>query len=186
MQSSTLRIALLTIILAVTGAAMGYMLYESVTPNPVAMPVAAQPPQGDVPEMRPDFTLADLQGTPRSIGEWDDSVLMVNFWATWCPPCQREIPAFMELQEAYGEQGFQIVGVAIDDPDRVQEYAEEMGINYPILVGELDAVEVSQAYGNRIGALPYTVIADRSGRIVYTHRGELHKEDAERILLPLL
>ncbi len=137
-------------------------------------------------ERRPEFTLRDLDGQLRSVNEWDGKVLVVNFWATWCPPCRREIPAFIDLQETYGERGLQFVGVAIDDPEKVRDYGATYGINYPSLVGENDAIEVATRYGNRVGALPFTTIINREGWIVYRQQGELSKAMAEKTILPLL
>lgn len=138
------------------------------------------------PEIRPDFGLLDLQGQLRHVSEWDGDVLMVNFWATWCPPCRREIPAFIELQEKYADQGFTIVGIAIDTKQNARDFVDPMGINYPILVGDKDGIALSKAYGNRMGVLPYTVIVDRNGKIIETHRNELSFEDAEAMIKPLL
>ncbi|MFO8024278.1 TlpA family protein disulfide reductase [Thiohalophilus sp.] len=138
------------------------------------------------PEIRPDFGLQDLQGDLRHVSEWDGEVVMVNFWATWCPPCRREIPAFIELQEKYAEQGFTIVGIAIDTKQNASDFVDPMGVNYPILIGDKDGIALSKEYGNRMGVLPYTVIVDRDGKITETHRNELTFEDAEAMIKPLL
>ena len=135
---------------------------------------------------RPDFSLVDLQGKKHDIKEWDGKVLVINFWATWCPPCRKEMPAFVSLQEKYGARGLQFVGVAVDTPQNVTDFADTYGVNYPMLVGELKAIDIGKLYGNRFGALPYTVIIDRSGKIVFVQRGGLTKEIAEKTLLPLL
>ncbi|MGD8742709.1 MAG: TlpA disulfide reductase family protein [Granulosicoccaceae bacterium] len=135
---------------------------------------------------RPDFRLPDLEDRVRSVAEWDGKVIIVNFWATWCPPCRKEMPAFIELQEQYGEQGLQFVGIAIDEKDKVIDFSDTYGVNYPMLVGDLDAIKLGKAYGNRFGALPYTVIIDREGRIAFTQRGELLKNTAETEIRKLL
>ncbi|MFO8154696.1 MAG: TlpA family protein disulfide reductase [Pseudomonadota bacterium] len=140
----------------------------------------------DTPEQRPAFTLPDLDGDDRAISEWDGDVIMLNFWASWCPPCRREIPAFIELQEDFGEQGFQVIGVAIDDRQAVIDFTDPMGVNYPLLLGTRDGIEIAEAYGNDIGVLPYTVFIDRGGRVVETHRSELDYEEVEAIIEPLL
>jgi peroxiredoxin len=135
---------------------------------------------------RPEFTLPDLGGNSQPFGQWDGQVVLVNFWATWCPPCRREMPDFMALREQYNAQGFEIVGVAIDDASMVRDFVEELGVNYPIVHGSGDAAEVSKAYGNRLGALPYSVLVDREGLIRFIKPGELHKEELETELLKLL
>ena len=131
---------------------------------------------------RPEFAAPDLDGELRNIKEWDGKIIFLNFWATWCPPCLKEIPEFIELQNTYGEQGFQIVGIAIDDEEAVRDYVEEVGMNYPSLVAEADGVLLAKRYGNGIGALPYTVIINRDGEISDTFRGELSKIRAKELL----
>ncbi len=131
---------------------------------------------------RPEFAAPDLDGKYRNIKEWDGKVIFLNFWATWCPPCKKEIPDFIELQSAYGDQGLQFVGIAIDDEEAVREFAETLGINYPSLVVQADGVNLAKRYGNGIGALPYTVIINRDGEISNTFRGELSKIRAKELL----
>jgi len=135
---------------------------------------------------RPGFVLPDLEGRLRDVNEWNGRVLVVNFWATWCPPCRKEMPAFMDLQERYGKQGLQFVGIALDELDKVQDYVDTLGVEYPILVGGDKAMQVAIAYGNSFGALPYTAIIDRQGTIVAVYRGELEGEEAESVIKPLL
>lgn len=141
---------------------------------------------GSAPELRPDFTLPDTDGTLHTASDWDGQVLVVNFWATWCPPCRREIPAFIELQDEYGEQGLRFVGIAMDEAERVQDFAATLGINYPLLVGEQAVVDTARAYGNTAGVLPYSAVVDRDGRIIFTWAGEFTREQAEEVILPLL
>lgn len=135
---------------------------------------------------RPSFTLPDLDGEERSIDEWDGDVLVVNFWATWCPPCREETPMFVELQDEYGDEGLQFIGVAIDDQTSVEQFVDEFFVQYPILIGQEEAMEIGREWGNRVGALPYTVVVDRDGTIAYTHRGEFMEEDFEKEVRPLL
>ena len=131
---------------------------------------------------RPEFAAMDLNHQLRNIKEWDGKIIFLNFWATWCPPCKKEIPAFIELQEAYADQGLQIVGIAIDDEAAVAEFADNVGINYPTLIAEVDGVGLAKRYGNGIGALPYTVIINPNGEISDTFRGELSKKRALELL----
>jgi thiol-disulfide isomerase/thioredoxin len=131
---------------------------------------------------RPEFAALDLNGEMRNIKEWDGKLIVLNFWATWCPPCLKEIPEFIELQETYGDQGFQIIGIAIDDEEAVREYVEKVGMNYPSLVVQDEGVMLAKRYGNGIGALPYTVIINRDGEISHTIRGELSKIRAKELM----
>lgn len=136
-------------------------------------------------QIRPEFAMIDLDGELRNIKEWDGKVVLINFWATWCPPCLKEMPYFVELQKQYGAQGFQIIGIAIDNEDAVRTFANDMDINYPIMAGEIEPIELSRRYGNRIGGLPYSVVINRKGEITDTITGELDKIRAEKILKKL-
>lgn len=129
--------------------------------------------------------LADLKGQRQSLAQWRGKVLVVNFWATWCTPCREEIPMFVRLQERYRGQGLQFVGIAIDQQDKVQSFAGEFGINYPILMGDMEAVELSRQAGNRIGALPFTLVINRDGKITATQLGELKEAKLDAMIQPL-
>ncbi|MBC7944500.1 MAG: TlpA family protein disulfide reductase [Burkholderiales bacterium] len=139
------------------------------------------------PSAAPIFaaTLPDLAGKHQKIEQWRGKVLVVNFWATWCAPCLEEIPEFIKLQNRYGEQGLQFVGIAIDQKDKIEAFAEQNGINYPILAGEANAIDLSRKAGNRLGALPYTLIIDRAGQVVATELGGLTEAKLERVIKPL-
>ena len=135
---------------------------------------------------RPEFTLPDLDGQMRSISEWDGKVIALNFWATWCPPCLKEVPEFVSLQAKYQAAGLQFVGVALQRPEEVREFVAEHGMNYPVLTGELEVIKLAESYGNHIGALPYTVIIDRRGQVAHVKPGVLPTEEAESIINRLL
>lgn len=129
--------------------------------------------------------LADLKGQQQSLAQWRGKVLVVNFWATWCTPCREEIPMFVRLQDKYRGQGLQFVGIAIDQPDKVQAFADEFAVNYPLLMGGIEAVELSRQAGNRIGALPFTLVIDRGGKIAATQLGELREAKLDIMIQPL-
>ncbi len=93
--------------------------------------------------------------------------MVLDFWATWCPPCKKEIPDFIELQKQYGSQGVQIVGIALDQPDKVSEFVQQNGVNYPILLGN-DAITAK--YGG-IDGIPTTFVIDKQGKIVNRFEG---------------
>jgi thiol-disulfide isomerase/thioredoxin len=135
---------------------------------------------------RPEFWLSDPEGRRRAVSEWDGKLLVINFWATWCPPCLHEIPMFIALQERYQSRGVQILGIAIDDAGKVRSFADEVGLNYPTLHGQLDAIEVMTAFGNKSGGLPFTVFVDPSGAIVARHAGVLDEAAASKLLEELL
>lgn len=139
-------------------------------------------PNAAIGQQRPEFAATDLDGQLRNIKEWDGKLILLNFWATWCPPCLKEIPDFIELQKTYSDQGFQVIGIAIDDEDAVREYAINEGMNYPTMIVESEGIGLAKRYGNKIGALPYTVIIKRDGEISYTIKGELSKIRAKEIM----
>lgn len=135
---------------------------------------------------RPDFTLPDIDGIKRTVSTWDGKVLVLNFWASWCAPCLEEIPAFVDLQRTYGEQGLQFVGIAVEKIEPVKAFLDIIPINYPILVHPSDTIPVAEAYGNEFGILPYTVIVNREGYIAHTQLGAMSFDEAEGIIKGLL
>ncbi len=147
---------------------------------------AAAAGSGAVVEQIYAARLADLKGGAETLGQWQGQVLVVNFWATWCAPCREEIPGFVRMQERYGPRGLQFVGVAIDQPDKVAEFSREFHINYPLLLGGLETMELMRQAGNRAGVLPYTLVIARDGKLVSREPGGLKESRLERIILPLL
>jgi thiol-disulfide isomerase/thioredoxin len=130
--------------------------------------------------------LTDVKGVVQPMEQWRGRVLVVNFWATWCAPCREEIPGFVKLQARHGSRGLTFVGIAIDQPEKVAEFAKEFGINYPLLVGGLESMELLREAGNRAGLLPYTLVIDRAGRLVSREPGGLKETRLESLILPLL
>jgi thiol-disulfide isomerase/thioredoxin len=130
--------------------------------------------------------LPDLEGRSQDLGQWRGRVVVLNFWAPWCPPCRQEIPGFIRLQQRYGAQGLQFLGVALDQPEPVRAYVRAAGINYPILLGGMAAVMLGQAAGNPQGGLPYTLILDREGLPVITLLGAVSEQRMEELIRPLL
>ena len=176
-------------IAAIAGAAIaGYGAYRlSADPGPDPNTAAPSPSSPQVrynpaPSGGQTVRLPDLAGEMRSLADWRGQIVVLNFWATWCPPCRREIPALIELHEAWSDRSVHVVGVAIDDKSKVVDYVDEIGINYPVLVGETDAIALARAYGNQVGALPYTVVLDRQGSIIERHKGEITRDEAEAII----
>jgi peroxiredoxin len=180
--------ALLTgILIAFVAGVAGFLIQQQFAGIPYQPVTHVQPPEKSlIGELRPDFSLPDKDGNMRFVQEWDGQVLIINFWATWCPPCREEIPEFIKLQSKYAKQGLQFIGIALNKAEEVQNFAIEFGMNYPILVGEQAVIGVAGDFGNRVGLLPYTVVIDRNRRIVFIKKGPLHYAEADAIITSLL
>jgi thiol-disulfide isomerase/thioredoxin len=131
-------------------------------------------------------TLIGADGAPLNIASLRGKVVLVNFWATWCTPCKEEIPLLAQMQSDLGGSGLQIVGIAIDNPDKVRQFIPSSPINYTVAVASMDALNLIRGLGDDAGALPYSVILDRSGKLVASKLGAYHREELRSTLDPLL
>jgi thiol-disulfide isomerase/thioredoxin len=152
-------------------AGIGFALWERERPDPAALLA---------------LSLPDLEGRAQPLSQWHGKVLVVNFWATWCVPCREEMPEFVREQKELGPRGLQFVGIAVDRPDLVSQFATELQLNYPALIGGYDAVDLSKTFGNRVAALPFTIILDREGHIAHTQLGPLKPGQLRSIVANLL
>jgi peroxiredoxin len=129
-----------------------------------------------------DFALPDIDGNMRQLSEWNGKSRMVNFWATWCAPCRREIPLLKATQAANAVDNVQIIGIAVDFPEDVAAYAEEAEFNYPILVGQEDAMAAAEASGIDFIGMPFTMIIAPDGELLKSHIGEIVEAHIETVL----
>ena len=130
-------------------------------------------------------SFADLAGQTRRLSEWRNRVLVCNFWATWCAPCREEIPLLMSARQKYGPKGFEIVGIAIDNANKVREFSSSFNIPYPILLAGDNGLDLMRQLGNNAGGLPYTVIADKQGELVHRKLGAFKGTELDAILAQL-
>ena len=130
-------------------------------------------------------TFGDLDGRQRRLAEWRGKVLVCNFWATWCAPCREEIPLLIAARQKYGPGGVEIVGIGIDNAVKVREFSATFNISYPILLAEADGIDLMRRLGNPGGGLPYTVIADREGRVIHRKLGALKAGELDGLVGPL-
>lgn len=117
--------------------------------------------------------LLDLTGASRRLQEWEGKVLLVNFWATWCAPCREEIPHIQQARARYRGKGFEVIGIALDEPDPVRAFRDALQIQYPLLLATGDAFVLMGAWGNEQAVLPHSVVLGRSGNVLATHSGPL-------------
>lgn len=127
------------------------------------------------------FELKDVTGKLRQSSEWDGKGRLINFWATWCAPCRREIPLLIATQDKFAADNLQIIGIAVDFPDEVAAYAEEAEFNYPILVGQEDAMAVAELSGIDFIGLPFTMVVSPDGDLIKTHIGEIVEAHIDKI-----
>ncbi|MGM0564465.1 MAG: TlpA family protein disulfide reductase [Pseudomonadota bacterium] len=175
-----MRTTLSYIAVALVAAALGFFWHSQQRgPKPVE-------PREDTSPLA--FELPDLQGQIHRHDDWRGQVVMINFWATWCPPCKKEIPDFIRLQDDLADRDIQVVGIAIDEARKVTEFVDEIGgINYPQLIASGSGYGLTERYGNEWGTLPYTVFLNRKGEIVARHyQGILTYEEARDQLLSIL
>jgi thiol-disulfide isomerase/thioredoxin len=153
---------------------------------PPADAAAAAAPEADkaeakVPDVLPAVELTDRDGRKRKLSDWAGQPVMVNFWATWCGPCRREIPLLNKVHAERAKQKVEIIGIAVDFRDDVLAYAQQTPISYPLLIGEEDGLAAVQAFGMQPN-FPFTVFADSRQRLVALKVGELHQEDIDLML----
>jgi len=166
----SLRGATALVALCIASAVGGYSAYRwwQATPETTAA--------------RPDLVLQGLDGRAHRLSEWDGKLVLVNFWATWCTPCLKEIPLLVKAQKEHAGAGLQIVGVAMDRAEPVKLFVERLGMNYPIMVGEADVAAAMDALGDELGALPFSVLIGRDGRILRRVSGDLSPEELQELL----
>lgn len=142
--------------------------------------------EGDISATILGSPLHTLDGAPQTLAAWRGRILVINYWATWCAPCREEIPLFVRLQQEYASKNVQFIGIAVDQVDKVREFAKEFKVDYPLLIAGFEAIELSRKAGNKAGVLPYTLVLDRSGKIAASLVGGVSEARMRAQLDPLL
>jgi peroxiredoxin len=178
---------LIMTIVALLAASGGYFVARLLgTSEGIAPAVVELQTDNDLLGMRrPDFTLDSVNGEKVSASDFDGQVWLVNFWATWCKPCVEEMPMLSQVQSDFAGQGVTVVGIALDDAERARQFARDLSIQYPILVGQADVVLTGRYYGNSSGLLPFSVLVDAEGVVRWSHLGALDHDELLRQITSL-
>ena len=167
-------------------AALSYLLTRDIVseapPNLASLAV----PQAHTSTAITALTLPDTTGANQSMSQWRGKILVVNFWATWCPPCREEMPAFSRLAEKHAANGVQFVGISIDTLNNVLDFQKRTPVSYPLLIGTMETVQNTIPLGNNAQALPFTAIFDRSGVLHSVKLGRLAEAELAHTLLALV
>jgi peroxiredoxin len=138
----------------------------------------------NVGDFRPDLALDDLDGKEHRLSEFHGKRVLINFWASWCAPCLAEMPALQAGQHKFGDQGAIVLGIAMDDPERVRAFLAHHPTDYPILIGQMDSPSTSLRFGDLDEVLPFSVLLDQQGRVLAVHRGSLDTAQLAQWLSP--
>ncbi len=178
-MNKSARHALLIAAVSTLAAMAGYYFGKPQTTPPPPPEITATE---NAPARLLALTLPDLKGQPQSLAQWRGKVLVVNFWATWCPPCREEMPEFSRLNTKYALNGVQFVGISIDSADKVEAFQKEIQVSYPLLISNLETLDLSSDLGNRAKALPFTVVLRPDGSPQYIKLGKYATADLEKTI----
>lgn len=178
-MNRSLRYSLLLILVSTLAATAGYFFGR---PQAVTLPPPEGAPTADAPARLMALALPDLEGKTQALSQWRGKVLVVNFWATWCPPCKEEMPEFSRINNKYAPNGIQFVGISIDAADKVAAFQKDVGVSYPLLIGSLETLDLSSDLGNRAKALPFTVILRSDGSVQQVKLGKFATPDLEKAI----
>ena len=171
MNSRSLIIVLIAVLAAISGIYARYWWAD-----------AALRPDAEIV----DFQLPDSNGNLHALSEWRGKTLVVNFWASWCGPCLREIPEFIQMQQDLQDKGVQFIGVAVEDKQPVLDYLQRVSVNYPVLIAGDAGMSLAYKLGNIINAVPYTVVVNAGGHIAHRQPGELSRAKLLSVIEPVM
>lgn len=161
--------------LALAAGAAGFLSYRF-----LLAPGTSTPPPGT--QMAPELVLPTLDGAPLKLSDLRGKLVLVNFWATWCPPCLKEIPLLVEAHTRYAERGFALLGPAMDDPELVRRALPGLRIQYPVIIGDQAVPQAMDALGDTLGALPFSVLISPDGQVLLRKHGEFEREELMELI----
>lgn len=132
--------------------------------------------------LAPELRFTDLEGQPRLLSQWRGSLVLINFWATWCGPCLHEMPMLAELRNTYAARGFEVIGPAMDRPEAVRTYRDRMQLPYPVFAGDAETAAAMDALGETEGVLPFSALIGRDGTVLARKRGEFERNELIRLI----
>ena len=146
------------------------------------------PSEKNTSSAAPLFTsiIQDPEGKPQSLKQFENKIIVLNFWATWCPPCREEMPELSKMQDQYKNQNLVIIGLSTDDLETTKTFIQSNPVSYPLLAGDMQAMNFAESLGNNQGVLPYTVVIDEKGHIVKSFFGRVNQSLLEKTVIPLL
>lgn len=178
MKRQVLGLATIALVSMLLGVLMFNLLQEEAP--------GAKPARAETAIELNSIPLVDLSGRQTTVGDWKGNILVVNFWAPWCAPCRREVPALIKLHEEFAQQGVRVLGIAFDNEPQVSRFATDYQINYPLFLSDNRSAMYNAAFGNPSGSLPFTALLDRDLRIVFQHNGELSSAQLQEQVEALL
>lgn len=171
---------LVAVLAGIAAVLAGILMYRGLFYEPQIVSAPKPSPSLQQAQKTPtldEIRLNDLSGQMKQLSDWNASILVINFWAPWCAPCRKEIPALIATQDLYPQ--VQILGFSFDSQENVEKFSKDYPFNYPLLLVGENAYPINQAFGNKSSALPYTVIIDDQQEIVFTHHGEISQQQLE-------
>ncbi len=179
-MNNNFKLLLLVALASALGMAAGFLLSQKVSGS-------KQSAAGHSFLNEPvDFSLPDTAGKLQPFRQWRGRPVLLNFWAPWCNPCRNETPLLIRAQQQYADQGLQIVGLAVDEKQHVLQFMQDFSINYPVLLGVDEGIDLMEKLGNDMGALPYSVLIDKHGKVVSRKLGEFTADELEQTVKKLL
>ena len=190
MKRNVLLFGLIGVLFAGIGVYMGMRASDHASPIAAAAGGAAAKNDGAAgasPAVSNLFaqSMTEANGSGKGLAQWKGKPMVVNFWATWCGPCVEEMPALSALQTEIAPKHVQIVGIGIDSPTNIKEFASKYKIAYPLYVAGMSGTELSKQFGNQAGSLPYTVLLSADGRVLKTYLGKLKMDELRRDIAAL-